>query len=83
LRLLAFDTSGPAISVVAVEAGEPVISRDEELGRGHAERVLPLLTRVLAEAGWSWRQLDLIGVGTGPATSPASARASRWRVRWC
>jgi tRNA threonylcarbamoyladenosine biosynthesis protein TsaB len=66
LRLLAFDTSGPAISVLAVEAGEPVVSRDEELGRGHAERVLPLLAGVLAEAGWSWRQLDLIGVGTGP-----------------
>jgi tRNA threonylcarbamoyladenosine biosynthesis protein TsaB len=66
LRLLAFDTSGPTISVVAVEAGEPLVWRDEELGRGHAERILPLLQIVLREVGWSWRDVDFLGVGTGP-----------------
>lgn len=66
MRLLAFDTSGPSISVVAAEAGEPVVWRDEELGRGHAERILPLLHAVLDEAGWSWRGVDLVGVGVGP-----------------
>ncbi|MGE3293409.1 MAG: tRNA (adenosine(37)-N6)-threonylcarbamoyltransferase complex dimerization subunit type 1 TsaB [Geminicoccaceae bacterium] len=66
MRLLAFDTSGPAISAVAVEAGAPVICRDEQLGRGHAERILPLLRAMLDEAGWSWRDVELVGVGTGP-----------------
>jgi tRNA threonylcarbamoyladenosine biosynthesis protein TsaB len=66
LRLLAFDTSGPTLSVVAAEAGEPVARRDEALDRGHAERLLPLLGAALVEAGWSWRDLDLIAVATGP-----------------
>ncbi len=66
MRLLAFDTSGPTLSVVAAEAGEPVAWRDEALDRGHAERLLPLLSTALAEAGWSWRDLDLVAVATGP-----------------
>lgn len=66
MRLLAFDTSGPALAAVAVEAGRPLAWRDEELGRGHAERILPLLGALLGEAGWSWRDVDLLAVGIGP-----------------
>lgn len=66
MRLLAFDTSGPAIAAVAVDGGLPLAWRDEELGRGHAERLLPLLSDLLAEACWSWRDVEVVAVGTGP-----------------
>ncbi len=34
--------------------------------RGQAERLLPLLEEVLAEAGLGWGDLAALGVGTGP-----------------
>lgn len=36
------------------------------MAKGQAERLLPLLEEVLAEAGMVWRDLTAIGVGTGP-----------------
>ncbi len=34
--------------------------------KGQAERLMPMLEEVLAEAGLVWRDLAAIGVGTGP-----------------
>ncbi len=34
--------------------------------RGQAERLMPLLEEVLAEAGCGWDELDAVGVGVGP-----------------
>ena len=36
------------------------------MGRGQAERLMPMLGEVLAEAGLGWGDLDGIGVGIGP-----------------
>ncbi len=36
------------------------------MGKGQAERLLPMIHEVLAEAGVSWDELDGIGVGIGP-----------------
>ena len=36
------------------------------MGRGQAERLVPMLGDVLAEAGLGWGDLDGIGVGIGP-----------------
>ncbi len=36
------------------------------MAKGQAERLLPLLEEILAEAGVGWRDLAGIGVGTGP-----------------
>ena len=64
--VLAFDTSA-AHCAAAVICGERVLAvRVEEMGRGQAERLMPLLEEVLAEAGIGWRDLSLIGVGIGP-----------------
>ena len=38
----------------------------EAMDRGQAERLLPLCEALLARAGLGWRDLDVIGVGTGP-----------------
>lgn len=36
------------------------------MAKGQAERLLPLLEEILAEAGTTWAELTAIGVGTGP-----------------
>lgn len=40
----------------------------EPIGRGQAERLLPLLGEVMAEAGWAWGDLGLVAVTAGPGT---------------
>ena len=64
--ILGFDTSGPAVSCALMVSGAVSIARNEEMAKGQAERLLPLLEGVLAEAGVSWHALDAIAVGTGP-----------------
>ncbi|MCV2882663.1 tRNA (adenosine(37)-N6)-threonylcarbamoyltransferase complex dimerization subunit type 1 TsaB [Actibacterium sp. XHP0104] len=64
--ILAFDTSA-AHCAAALLCGDTVIAtRYEEMARGQAERLMPLLEDLLAEAGKSWADLDAIGVGIGP-----------------
>ena len=63
--VLAFDTSA-AHCVAALLCGDQVILRDEAMAKGQAERLVPLLEEMLAEAGIGWRDLRAIGVGTGP-----------------
>jgi hypothetical protein len=63
---LGFDTSA-AHCAAALLSGERVLAaRAEAMARGQAERLMPLLEEVLAEAGAAWRDLDRIGVGIGP-----------------
>lgn len=71
MRVLAFDTSGPALSAAAGVLGSDSAAglaafRREALARGHAERLLPVLEEVLGEAGWRWRDLDRLAVTVGP-----------------
>lgn len=66
LRLLAFETSGAALSAAAAEGERLVAYRHEDGVRGHAERLLPVLQQVLATAGWGWRSIELVAVTLGP-----------------
>lgn len=66
MRILAFDTSGPALSAAATEGGRLLAWHREDLPRGHAERLLPALTDLLAEAGWRWAEVELVAVTQGP-----------------
>ena len=63
---LGFDTSGAHSSAALHRDGDILASRHEEMTKGQAERLFPLLEEVLKEAGLSWQDLDRIGVGTGP-----------------
>ena len=64
--VLGFDTSA-AHCAAALLMGEQLIARaDEPMDKGQAERLLPLLEELLAGAGYSWQDLDLLAVGTGP-----------------
>lgn len=66
MRLLALDSSGPVLSAAAADKGEVRAFHRQELGRGHAERILPMIETVLAEAGWRWSEIQLVAVTLGP-----------------
>jgi tRNA threonylcarbamoyl adenosine modification protein YeaZ len=62
--LLAFDTSSAACTVAFFDdAGACVASRDELIGRGHAERLVPMIEEVI-----DGRRADRILVGLGPGS---------------
>ena len=63
---LGFDTSAAHCAAALLLDGRIIASRTEEMSKGQAERLAPLLSELLAEAGHDWRDLALIGVGTGP-----------------
>lgn len=64
--LLAFDTSGPACRVALLRGDDILADVNEEMARGQAERLIPLLEEVLAAHDLRWPDVDALGVGTGP-----------------
>ena len=65
--LLAFDTSTAACTAALFDAdGECIARKDEMIGRGHAERLVPMIGEALAEAEIS--RADLIQVDCGPGS---------------
>jgi len=72
MLLLAIDTAGPACAAALASdcAGTPkIIARAEEvIGRGHAERLMPMIEAMLSEAGLGFDDLDRIAVTTGPGS---------------
>ena len=67
MRLLALDTATECCSVAVLSEGR-MLSREVELARGHAERILPMIDELLAAAGMSLRSLDAIAFGRGPGS---------------
>jgi len=65
MNLLAIETATEACSV-ALLCGDALIDRSELAPRRHAELVLPMAEALLAEAGITRKQLDVIAVGQGP-----------------
>ena len=64
--VLSFDTSAAHVAA-ALLCGEEIVARKvEEMKRGQAERLMPLLEEVVSEGGKSFADLDAIGVGVGP-----------------
>lgn len=62
---LVVDTVGPWCAC-AVKAGDRIVMRAEEIGRGHAEALAPMVEDALSEAGVSPQSLTRIGVNIGP-----------------
>lgn len=63
MRHLVIDSASEACSVALLEAGVVVDFRHELIGRGHAERLVPLIAE-LADGG----RADVISVGCGPGS---------------
>ncbi len=64
--VLAFDTSAAHCAVALLAGKTRRVCRVDSMVRGQAEHLMPMLETVLAEAGITWRDLNLIAVGTGP-----------------
>ena len=67
MKILALDTATEACSAALVCGGE-IVERYEVIGRGHAERLLPMVQDVLAEAGVALAAVDAIAFGRGPGS---------------
>jgi tRNA threonylcarbamoyl adenosine modification protein YeaZ len=65
--LLAIDSATAACSVALIEGGKLVAERHELVGRGHAERLIPMVAELLAELP-AGRRPDSILVDCGPGS---------------
>ncbi|MDD7909670.1 MULTISPECIES: tRNA (adenosine(37)-N6)-threonylcarbamoyltransferase complex dimerization subunit type 1 TsaB [Pseudovibrio] len=71
MKLLAIDTalSSCAAAVLTVENGEEtIVAQSEDLGRGHAERIMSMVSGVMAESSTTFNALDRIVVNVGPGS---------------
>ena len=68
MRILGIETSSRRGSVALVENDQLVASLEHEEPNSHAERLLPLVERLLAVSGWPKSSLDRLGVGVGPGS---------------
>jgi tRNA threonylcarbamoyladenosine biosynthesis protein TsaB len=68
--ILVIDTSGPECAAGIYDSGKGVIvaSRSETLGKGHAERLIPMIDEVLTDAGLALKDMTRIGVTIGPGS---------------
>lgn len=64
-RILAFDTASAHCAACLLVDGTPNV-RVDQMAKGQAEHLMPMLEEMLHGAGLTWQDLDAIGVGTGP-----------------
>ncbi len=64
--ILAFDTSAAHCAAALLSNGQVLAVITEEMTRGQAERLVPILEELLVEAGTTWGDITAIGVGVGP-----------------
>ncbi len=68
MRLLAFDTAGDGCSAGCFAGAEVLAFERHEGVSGHAERLVPMLAAVLADAGWDMTELEALAVTVGPGS---------------
>ena len=67
MKILALDTATENCSAALLIDGD-MRAREIEMERGHAERILPMIDDLLAEAHMSLSDLDAIAFGRGPGS---------------
>jgi tRNA threonylcarbamoyl adenosine modification protein YeaZ len=63
---LVIDTSAAQCAVAVFSGTDALAERAEPMTRGHAERLMPMVAEVLAQAGLACADLDAIVACTGP-----------------
>ena len=66
MNVLVIETATAACSVALLDGGRVLAARHELVGRGHAERLVPMIGEVLADAGLN--RADVIQVDCGPGS---------------
>ena len=64
--ILGFDTSAAHCAAALLSGDQVIAARQEDMAKGQAERLMPLLQEVLTEADIALSDLSAIGVGIGP-----------------
>lgn len=64
--VLGFDCSGPWCSVAVIRDAAVLATAHEDMTKGQAERLMPLILQTAAQAGIELPDLVAIGVGVGP-----------------
>jgi tRNA threonylcarbamoyl adenosine modification protein YeaZ len=80
-RTLVIDTATAACSVALIEGGAAVAERHEEVGRGHAERLLPMIAE-LPDGGQAARVLVDCGPGSFTGVRVGLAAALGLGLAW-
>ena len=68
MKLLAVDTALGACSVAILEDDAVLAHRFQEMTRGHAEALAPMVDEAVRHAGVAFAALDRLAVTTGPGT---------------
>jgi tRNA threonylcarbamoyladenosine biosynthesis protein TsaB len=70
MLILAIDTALDACSagVLDTDAGRLIAQESQPMKRGHAEALMPLIARVIKQAGIAFASFDRIAVTTGPGS---------------
>jgi len=70
MLILAIDTAldASAAGVLDTDAGKLIAQESQAMKRGHAEALMPLIARVMKQAGVAFTALDRIAVTTGPGS---------------
>lgn len=66
--VLALDSTGPDCSACLVRDETVLAHASERIGRGHAERLAPMVAELFEEAGISPTDVDRVAVCTGPGS---------------
>jgi tRNA threonylcarbamoyl adenosine modification protein YeaZ len=68
MRVLGLDTTGGYCSAALCDEAKVLAYKSENIGRGHAERLAPMVAEILAEANLAAKDVDKIAVCTGPGS---------------
>ena len=81
--ILAFDTSSAACTAALFdESGECVARRDEVIGRGHAERLVPMIAELMNDRHVATQILVGVGPGSFTGIRVAIAAAHGLAIGW-
>ena len=68
MRILGIDTALGVCSAAVLDGGEIAARAHEEMVRGHAEALAPMVDGVMRQARLAFSELDRLAVTTGPGT---------------